>query len=120
MTSVLLQTLSPEQASSVASLVAMGSQSGATILGLSGVRRCRQLALVLVDVSISENTQSELARLSEYGVRVFRVEGLSAVTSRMGREDVHVLGVRAGDLANGILAKLPAPSKSSTETDSTT
>lgn len=116
MTSASMQSLSRAQASTIASLVAMGAQSGATVMGLSGVRRSRDLELVFVDVSISANSQQELARLSVHGVRVFLVDGLDSITTRMGRDDVHVLGVKEGDLAAGIVAKLPPP-ESVEETD---
>lgn len=104
-----LELLNREQAAAIASLVGMGAQSGVTVMGLSGVRRTRQLQLIFLDVSISANTQQELGRRAQDGVRVFRVDGIEAMTAWMGREDVHVLAVKAGPLADGILGKLPGP-----------
>ena len=93
-------------AASLASLVGIGCQSRDTVLGLSAVRRTKELAFVFFDSSLAEGTQSELARLSRFGTRVYRVSPLSQVTNKAGRDDVSVVGVKKGSLADGIGDKI--------------
>ena len=94
----------------LAPLVAIGCRSGDTVLGLSGVRRTRGLAYVLVDPRLAPGTQRELAQLQGRGTRVFRVEDLGPVRQACGRPDVLVIGVKAGNLADGLAARLVAAS----------
>ena len=103
--------ISPEEldgdvASSQASLVGIGCQSGDTVMGLSAVRRTRELAFVFADAEVAEGTMAELARLQRTGTRVYRVSPLSEMTQTAGREDVSVLGVKRGSLADGMGEKL--------------
>lgn len=105
-----VRSLTADEAGRVASLVAMGAQSGDTILGLSGVRRMRQVRVVFVDASVADNTLSELARYARQGARVYRVEDLTSITTRMGRQDVRVMAIKPGSLATGLLKKLPTES----------
>ena len=107
MTTSPVEALTGQQAQAVAALVAMGAQGGVTVLGLSGVRRTRQAQFVFIDVSVSANTLQELGKRTRSGCRVFLVDGLEVITSRMGREDARVLAVKPGPLADGIMAKLP-------------
>lgn len=107
MTDGLIQQLTREEAAAVASLVAMGAQSGDTILGLSGVRRAHQLKVIFIGDGVSDNTLQEMGRQVRTGARVCRVTGLDVITTRMGREDVSVLAVKSGSMADGILRKLP-------------
>ncbi len=101
--------LDPVDAASVASLVAIGTQSGATVVGLSAVRRCVDLAFLFLDAELSPGTVSELvlrASRSNGSCQVFRLPDLTAITRGFGRVDARVVGVRQGDLANGIAGKL--------------
>ena len=97
-------------AAQLASLVAIGCRSGDTVLGLSGVRRARALAFVLVDSGLAPGTQRELAGLQGGGTRVFRVSDLGPVRQACGRPDVMVIGIKAGNLARGLAARLDAAS----------
>ena len=101
-----VEELDAAVAASLASLVGIGCQSGDTVLGLSAVRRTKELAFVFVDSSLAAGTQRELARLGRFGTRVYRVSPLSQVTQKAGREDVSVVGVRKGALADGIGDKI--------------
>jgi hypothetical protein len=83
-------------------LMGVGAQSGAVVVGLSGVRRAKGLALVFLDASVSDNTQREMTRLERRGARVFRCTALADLTRTIGREDVSVVGVKAGPLAEGM------------------
>ncbi len=85
----------------------VGAQAGTVVVGLSGVRRTRDLALVFLDASVSANTQGELAHLQSRGVRVFRCDDLSELTGSMGRQDASVVGVKVGPLAEGMMKALP-------------
>ena len=64
------------------------------------------MALVFVADTISENTRRELARLQNGGTRVFRCPSLVPLTAAMGRMDASVVAVRAGAMAEGLLARL--------------
>lgn len=83
-------------------LMGVGAQSGAVVVGLSGVRRTKGLALVFLDASVSDNTQREMTRLERQGARVFRCAALTVLTRTIGREDASVVGVKAGPLAEGM------------------
>lgn len=98
--------LDPEAATGLGSLVAIGIRSGATVVGLSAVRRARGLAYVLVDGGVAEGTRRELALLQRRGTQVLQVESLQVVSRAFGREDIRVLGIKRGDLAQGIAARL--------------
>jgi hypothetical protein len=88
-------------------LMGVGAQSGAVVVGLSGVRRTKGLALVFVDVSVSDNTRREMSRLERHGARVFLCAELAELTRTIGREDASVVGVKAGTLAKGMMKTLP-------------
>ena len=105
-----MEEVSPQVLARASSLIGLGARSGAVVVGLSAVRRTRGLALVFVAETISENTRRELARLQRDGTRVFLCRSLEALTAAMGREDASVVAVRAGPMAEGILARLsPEP-----------
>ena len=98
--------LEGEAASGLASLVGIGCQSGDTVMGLSAVRRARELAFVFADSAVAEGTLGELYRLRRTGTRVYRASPLSLITARSGREDVLVVGIKPGSLADGIAKKM--------------
>ena len=98
--------LADEVASALASLVGIGCQSGATVMGLSAVRRARELAFVFADSAIAEGTLRELSRLQGSGTRVYRVTPLRLLTAAAGREEVLVVGIKPGSLAAGIARKM--------------
>lgn len=95
--------MSPEAAARAAPLMGVGAQSGAVVTGLSGVRRARDLALVFVAATVSDNTRRELARRD---CRLLLCPSLEPLTAPLGRGDVSVLGVRRGTLADGIERRL--------------
>ncbi len=98
--------LDGEAASALAPLVGIGCQSGDTVMGLSAVRRARRLAFVFADSALAEGTLGELGRLRASGTRVYRVTPLRLMTAVAGREDVLVLGITPGSLADGIASKV--------------
>ena len=100
------EELDGDAAASLASLVGIGCQSGDTVMGLSAVRRTRELAFVFADAGVADGTMAQLARLQRMGTRVYRVSPLSEMTQKAGRGDVSVLGVKRGSLADGIGKKL--------------
>lgn len=97
-----------EQARRLASLVAIGRRSGDTVTGLSAVRRAGPLAYVFADASLAVGTLAELSRLAARGVQVWRVASLAELTRGFGREDLLVIGVRRGSLAEGVARRLAA------------
>ena len=110
MESVRVVDLDPTAAAAVASLAAIGMQSGATVVGLSAVRRCPDPALLFIASGLAAGTRAELCRLaSRKCARLFRLADLGVLTSRFGRQDVLVVAVRRGDLAAGMVAKLQPP-----------
>jgi hypothetical protein len=100
--------LAPAALIRAASLAGMGRKSGDLVVGLSAIRRTRELALVLVETGIASRTLMELAALQHRGAQVFRVQALAPLTRVFGRDDVHVIAVKRGHLADGMLAKLLA------------
>ncbi|MYF92090.1 MAG: hypothetical protein F4049_00745 [Gemmatimonadetes bacterium] len=90
----------------LSSLLGIGCRSGATVVGLSAVRRAKKLAFVFASSSLAERTLRELARLEREGTRVFQVQPMEALTQSFGREDAHVIGVLRGDLARGLAKHL--------------
>ena len=98
--------LDREAASALASLVGIGCQSGDTVMGLSAVRRARRLAFVFADSALAEGTLAELSQLRGSGTRVYRVTPLRLMTAAAGREDVLVVGIKPGSLADGIADKV--------------
>ena len=98
--------LDSEAASALASLVGIGCQSGDTVMGLSAVRRARELAFVFADAALAQGTLGELSRLRSSGTRVYRVTPLRLLTAAAGREDVLVVGITPGSLADGIAKKM--------------
>jgi len=100
--------LSPEQVRRLASLVAIGRRSGDTVTGLSAVRRAGALAYVFADASLAAGTLAEMGRLASRGAQVWRVACLADMTREFGREDLLVIGVRRGSLADGVARRLAA------------
>lgn len=89
-----------------AALAGIGRKSGDLVAGLSAVRRSRDLALIVVESGISNNTLDELVRYTRHGTRVYQVEALLPLTSMFGRCEVRVIGVKRGPLAAGMMARL--------------
>ena len=83
-------------------LLGIGCRSGATVVGLSAVRRAKGLALVFASSDLAQRTLRELARLERGGTRVFQVQPMEVLTQGFGREDAQVIGVLRGDLARGL------------------
>ena len=110
MEAVRVVDLDTTAAAAVAALAAIGMQSGATVVGLSAVRRCADPALLFIASGLATGTTAELCRLaSRNRALVFRLADLGVLTSRFGRRDVLVVAIRRGDLAAGMEAKLPPP-----------
>ena len=86
----------------LSALLGIGCRSGATIVGLSAVRRAKGLAFVFASSDLAQRTLRELASLEHKGTRVFQVETMEVLTQGFGREDAHVIGVLRGDLARGL------------------
>lgn len=105
-----MEDLPDEAAARAARLAGVGARSGAVVVGLSAVRRTKDLALVFVDASVSQNTQRELDGLTRRGARVLRCADLGTMTAPMGRTDASVVGVRRGPLAAGMIDLLPPES----------
>jgi hypothetical protein len=101
-----LSELSPEALARAAPLAGIGRKSGDLVLGLSAVRRTDGLALILVESGISPRTLNELGRHRQRGVQVYQVQALLPLTAMLGRSDAHVIGVKRGALADGMMAKL--------------
>ena len=101
-----LPELTGEKVARIASLVGIGRKSGDTVVGLSAVRRTRDLGFVFMDAQVSQNTARELAGLRQRGVRVFRAASLLPMTQVFGREEVLVIGIRRGGLTQGIAGRL--------------
>ena len=98
--------LDAEMAAHLAPLVAIGRQSGATVIGLSGVRRAKKLAYILADVKLAAGTLRELEGRQRQGTLLFRVESIQVLSRAFGREDILVLGIKQGNLARGIASRL--------------
>ena len=99
-------TLNDNIASGLSSLVGIGCQSGDTVMGLSAVRRVPALAFLFMSSSLSSGTSQELSRRGKSGTRVFQVSNLAVLTTAAGRNDVSVVGIKPGSLADGIVARL--------------
>lgn len=89
-----------------APLAGIGRKSGDLVVGLSAVRRTQDLALIVLESSLSRHTFTELARRRRAGVLVFQVDSLSPLTAAIGRQDARVVGVKRGPLAEGVIARL--------------
>ena len=98
--------LDAEMAAHLAPLVAIGRQSGATVVGLTGVRRVKKLAYILADFQLAVGTLRELEGRQRQGTLLFRVESIQVLSRAFGREDILVLGIKQGHLARGIAARL--------------
>lgn len=101
-----LPRLEAARAAALASLVAIGARFGDTVVGLTAVRRAPDLALVLADARLASRTLHELAARRTTGTVVYLVDDLAVVAGVLGREEVRVLGVRPGSLADGLSARL--------------
>ena len=99
--------LDADTASALAPLIGIGCQSGDTVMGLSAVRRTARLAFVFVDAGVAAGTVAELARLQRSGTRLLHVTRLDLLTSAAGRDDLSVVGVKSGPLADGINGRIP-------------
>ncbi len=102
----MIKDLNIRKAEAIASLVAIGRRSGDTVVGLSTLRRTKNLTMILADESLALRTFNELEVLTKDGSGVFRLTDILSLTSRFGREDIRVIGIVKGSLANGILKKL--------------
>ena len=98
--------LDVEMAAHLAPLVAIGRQSGATVVGLAGVRRAKKLAYILADFKLAAGTLRELEGRQRQGTLLFRVESIQVLSRAFGREDILVLGIKQGNLARGIAGRL--------------
>ena len=98
--------LNRDQAAALTSLVGIGCKSRDTVLGLSAVRRVKQLAYVFVSVSTAAGTVRQLAALAQGGTQLFLVQEMEALTRSCGRPDVLVVGIKPGGLARGIAGRL--------------
>lgn len=90
----------------LSALLGIGCRSGATVVGLSAVRRAKRLAFVFASSNLAPRTLRELARLERGGTRVFQVQAMDVLTQSFGREDAQVVGVLRGDLARGLAKHL--------------
>ncbi len=90
----------------LSALLGIGCRSGATVVGLSAVRRAKTLAFVFVSSHLAPRTLRELARLERGGTCVFQVQAMEVLTQSFGREDAQVVGVLRGDLARGLAKHL--------------
>ncbi len=90
----------------LSALLGIGCRFGATVVGLSAVRRAKGLAFVFASSELAPRTQRELARLERGGTRVFQVQAMEVLTQGFGREDALVVGVLRGDLARGLAKHL--------------
>ena len=86
----------------LSALLGIGCRSGATVVGLSAVRRAKGLAFVFASSELAQRTLRELARLERGGTHVFQVQPMEVLTQGFGREDAQVIGVLRGDLARGL------------------
>lgn len=86
----------------LSALLGIGCRAGATVVGLSAVRRAKRLAFVFASSDLAQGTLRELARLERGGTRVFQVQAMEVLTQGFGREDAQVIGVLRGDLARGL------------------
>ena len=109
--SVEAELLDEAAAASISSLIGIGCQSGDTVMGLSAVRRIRELAYLFASAELAKGTWRELGRRRRTGTRLFRVADLSRLTATAGRGDLSVVGVKPGGLAAGIAARLEAHAK---------
>ena len=75
-------------------------------MGLSAVRRVSALAFLFVAADIAPGTQRELANRGRAKTQLFSVSDMSQLSSLAGRDDVSVLGIKPGSLAQGIASKL--------------
>lgn len=100
----MLPRLNPS--AQLSALLGIGCRAGATVIGLSAVRRAKTLAFVFASSNLSPHTLRELARLERGGTRVFQVQAMEGLTQGFGREDAQVVGVLRGDLARGLAKHL--------------
>ncbi|NKB66886.1 MAG: hypothetical protein GKR89_07495 [Candidatus Latescibacteria bacterium] len=101
-----LPRLNRDQAAALTSLVGIGCKSRDTVLGLSAVRRVKQLAYLFVSVDTAPGTVGQLAQLERQGTRLYLVDGMEALTRSCGRPDVLIVGIKPGGLAEGIGGRL--------------
>ena len=71
---------------------------------MSAVRRTDGLAFVFAGSELAERTLRELA--CKPGAMVYQVADMQQLTGAFGREDAQVVGVKRGDLANGLSKRL--------------
>lgn len=103
-----LLLLDAPAAKAIAPLVGIGGKSGDTVVGLSALRRSRPLAYVFAAPGLSAGTLRELAGWRREGTLVCRVESWADLAGPTGREDALVIGIRPGNLAEGVGRRLAA------------
>jgi hypothetical protein len=101
-----MERLGEQAVAGLASLVAIGRQSGDTVVGLSAVRRTEGLAWVFADERLAERTLRELAGREREGARLVAVGNMEVLTRKFGRQGARVVGVKQGSLARGIAGRL--------------
>ena len=99
-------TLEPTQAERLAPLLSIGGKSGDTVVGLSAVRRTRDLAFIFAGATVGENTWRELLQRESRGARVLRVEDMEVLTRGLGRTDASIIAIKSGSLAQGVAGRL--------------
>lgn len=100
------RTLEPTQAQRLAPLVSIGGKSGDTVVGLSAVRRTRDLAFIFAARDVAANTWRELLQRESRGARVLCLDDMTALTRGLGRTDASIVAIKAGPLAQGVAARL--------------
>ena len=105
-------TLQPAQAEHLAPLVSIGGKSGDTVVGLSAVRRTRDLAFIFAAGSVADNTWRELLQRESRGARLLRVDDMAVLTRGLGRTDASIIAIKAGPLAQGVASRLADTSTS--------
>ena len=105
--------LTSEIVARLAPLVSIGGKSGDTVVGLSAVRRVRQLAYIFVGANVAENTWTELVRRRSKATRVLRVPNAADLTAGLGRHDASIIAIKTGPLAKGIAGRLTESTSSS-------
>lgn len=105
-------TLQPAMAERLAPLLSIGGKSGDTVVGLSAVRRTRDLAFIFAAATVGGNTWSELQQRRSRGTRVLRVDDMTVLTRGLGRTDASIIAIKTGSLAQGVAGRLAESSTS--------
>ena len=83
------------------------------MVGLSAVRRTRELAFIFAGEGVADNTWRELLRRQSKGTRVLRIGDMTILTAGLGRQDASIVAIKTGSLAKGIAGRLTDTSTSS-------